>query len=173
MRRPEGLLARWGAGKPEGPLSRLGLAVVAATVVIDQIAKAVAEGALPFGQSIDLLPVLALYLTVNSGIAFSLFSGFGTAGLIAATSAISLAVAVIWAQSRDGGRLATIGYALILGGALGNLIDRILRGAVVDYLLLHIGDWTLFVFNLADAALTAGPLALIAAYLWKGEDEKA
>ena len=67
-----------------------------------------------------------------------------------------------------GGRrpLGAVGYALILGGAIGNLIDRIVHGYVVDFLLLHIGDWTLFVFNLADAALTLGPALLLVVYLW-------
>ena len=150
--------------KPDGPLSPLGLSVVLATLAIDQAAKAAAETWLPFGRSIDVLPILALYRTVNSGIAFSLFAGFGSIGLIAATLAISVAVVIIWAQSRDGGRLVSLGYALIVGGAVGNLIDRITRGAVVDYLLLHVGDWTLFVFNLADAALTLGPIVLIFAF---------
>ncbi len=69
-------------------------------------------------------------------------------------------------RAEDGGRWATVGYALIIGGALGNLIDRILHGYVVDFLLLHFGDWTLFVFNLADAALTLGPAILLIVYLW-------
>ncbi|MFO1184636.1 MAG: signal peptidase II [Bauldia sp.] len=159
-------------GRPDGPLSPLGLGIALGVVALDQGAKWLADTTLPFGQAIDILPFLALYLTVNSGIAFSLFAGFGTLGLIAATSAISLAVAIIWARSREGGRLAAIGYALILGGAIGNLIDRVLRGVVVDYLLLHAGGWTLFVFNLADAALTLGPIALVLAFMQKPEAGK-
>ena len=73
---------------------------------------------------------------------------------------------VFWSTAKEGGRWATVGYALIIGGALGNLVDRILHGHVVDFLLLHFGDRTLFVFNLADAALTLGPAMLIVVYLW-------
>ena len=71
---------------------------------------------------------------------------------------------VLWSRARDGGRLAAIGFALIVGGAIGNLIDRLRLGHVVDFLLLHLGDWTLFVFNLADAALTLGPIVLLLVY---------
>ena len=69
-------------------------------------------------------------------------------------------------RNRDGGRIAAAGFALILGGAVGNLIDRLRFGYVIDFLLLHIGDRTLFVFNLADAALTLGPALLLVVYLW-------
>ena len=86
-------------------------------------------------------------------------------GLVALPLAVTAVVLVFWVRNRDGGRLASAGFALILGGALGNLIDRLRLGYVVDFLLLHLGDWTLFVFNLADAALTLGPLLLILAFL--------
>ena len=146
------------ARAPAGPLSLLGIAVVVATLIADQAAKAAAEAYLPTGAALDVLPVLSLYRVSNSGIAFSLFRGFGNLGLIAVTLAITVVVLVMWSRAREGGRVAAIGFALIVGGALGNLIDRILRGHVVDFLLLHFGDWVLFVFNLADTALTLGPV---------------
>jgi signal peptidase II len=154
----------WRQGRPDGPLTPLGLAIVAAVVAIDQVSKLVAEARLPLGQAIDLLPILTLYRVHNTGIAFSLLAGTGV-GLIVLTLVITIAVIVIWARSHDGGRLATIGFALILGGALGNLIDRLRFGHVIDFLLLHFGERTLFVFNLADAALTLGPVVLILLYL--------
>ena len=80
--------------------------------------------------------------------------------------AVTAVVVGFWVTTRDGGFLADLGYALILGGALGNLADRLRLGYVVDFLHLHLGERTLFVFNLADAALTLGPAALIAAYLF-------
>ena len=105
-----------------------------------------------------MLPILDLYRVHNTGIAFSMLAGFGGLGPIVLTLAISVVVLIFWWRAREGGRLAAIGYALIVGGALGNLVDRVSRGHVVDFLLLHLGDWTLFVFNLADAALTLGPI---------------
>ena len=154
------------ARQPDGPLSLIGILVIAATVIADQAAKAAAEAYLPTGQALDVLPILALYRVNNTGIAFSLFRGFGNLGLIGVTLAITVVVLVLWSRAREGGRVAAIGFALIVGGATGNLIDRILRGHVVDFLLLHLGDWVLFVFNLADTALTLGPVLLLYVYAW-------
>ena len=151
--------------RPPGPLSLFGLGITAAVVVIDQIAKLIVQARLPEGQAIDVLPILALLRTRNTGIAFSTFAGSGF-GLIILPLAVTAIVLVFWAQNRDGGKLAATGFALILGGALGNLIDRVRLGYVVDFLLLHFGNWTLFVFNLADAALTVGPALLLLVYLW-------
>jgi len=161
MARDEAVLRR-----SDGPLSVLGLSVVAATVAIDQVAKYAAEASLPVGQPIELLPILDLYRIHNTGIAFSMLSRFGGVPLTLLTVAITIIVLAFWWRTRDGGRLAAVGFALIVGGAVGNLIDRLRFGHVVDFLLLHIGDWTLFVFNLADAGLTLGPILLLVAYVW-------
>jgi len=95
-----------------------------------------------------------------------MLSRFGGVPLTLLTVAITIIVLAFWWRTRDGGRLAAVGFALIVGGAVGNLIDRLRFGHVVDFLLLHIGDWTLFVFNLADAGLTLGPILLLVAYVW-------
>jgi signal peptidase II len=158
-------MAEWRRGKPEGPFTVFGLAIIIATVAIDQIAKLVAVAQLPLGSAIELLPILTLYRVENTGIAFSFLSGSGLP-LIIGTAVIAAVVVGFWVRSADGGRLAATGYALIVGGAIGNLIDRVRLGHVVDFLLLHFGDRTLFVFNLADVALTIGPVLLIATYLF-------
>ena len=103
--------------QPDGPLSILGIAVVVATLIADQAAKAAAEAYLPTGEALDVLPVLSLYRVSNSGIAFSLFRGFGNLGLIAVTLAITVVVLVMWSRAREGGRVAAVGFALIVGGA--------------------------------------------------------
>jgi signal peptidase II len=152
--------------RPDGPFSWLGLATVAATIAIDQGSKQWAEASLTQGEAVDVLPILSLYRVHNPGIAFSFLADFGVLPLIVITIAITLVVLSFWRTATEGGRWATVGYALIIGGALGNLVDRIIHGHVVDFLLLHIGDRTLFVFNLADAALTLGPAILILVYVW-------
>ena len=157
------------ANRPDRPYSLVGLSVIGLTIMIDQIAKIIAERTLPLEQPIDLLPILSLYRVYNPGIAFSLLSGFGDIALILLTLAITIVVLVLWHRSEEGGRWAAIGYALIIGGAVGNLIDRIAYGHVVDFLYLHLGDRSLFVFNLADVALTIGPILLVAIYLFSGE----
>jgi signal peptidase II len=159
-------MANWRAGAPDGPLSLLGIGVVVSVVVVDQVAKALAEATLPFAQAIDVLPFLALYRVHNTGIAFSMLAGSGVAVMTVLVLVVSAIVVAFWLRSHDGGRIAALGFALILGGALGNLVDRLRFGHVVDFLLLHIGERALFVFNLADAALTLGPVLLLTVYLW-------
>lgn len=156
----------WRTGRPDGPLSRLGILTIAATVVIDQVAKMLAEMRLPLGEAIDVLPILTLYRVHNTGIAFSMFAAFGSLTMILVMLAISAVVLALWLTTRDGGRLATLAYALIVGGAFGNLIDRLRLGEVIDFLLLHFGERTLFVFNLADAALTVGAALLVLLHLF-------
>jgi signal peptidase II len=159
-------------GAPDGPLSPLGLAVVGLILAIDQIAKEIAEARLPLGEAIPVLPILDLFRVHNTGIAFSMLAGHGGLALIGLTLLISAGVLIFWWRAADGGRPATLGYGLILGGALGNLADRIFRGHVVDFLLLHLGGWTLFVFNLADTALTLGPVVLLLVY-WQGVERNS
>lgn len=151
--------------RPPGPSSALGVTVIALTLALDQATKWAADAWLVKDQVIDILPILALYLTYNPGIAFSMFESLGTLPLILGTAAITIGVLVFWQRTREGGALAAIGFALIIGGAVGNLVDRLVQGHVVDFLMLHTGERVLFVFNLADVALTLGPISLILAYI--------
>jgi signal peptidase II len=162
-------MADWRAGRPAGPLSFFGLAIIVATAALDQIAKLVAVAQLPIGSAIELLPILTLYRVDNTGIAFSFLSGSGMP-LILMTLVIIVVVIVFWVRSTDGGQIAAAGFALIVGGAIGNLIDRVRLGSVVDFLLLHFGERTLFVFNVADVALTIGPGLLILTYLFPAKE---
>jgi signal peptidase II len=151
--------------RPPGPLSPFGIGIVVGVIAIDQIAKLIVQARLPEGHlPIDMLPILTLLHVRNTGIAFSMLANSGF-GLILLPLAVTAIVLAFWVRNREGGRLAAAGFALIIGGAVGNLIDRLRLGYVIDFLLLHFGDWTLFVFNLADAALTLGPLLLVFAYL--------
>jgi signal peptidase II len=113
-------------------------------------------------RSTAVAPFLDLALRWNRGISFSLFvqnSAAGRAALLAFTAA-AVALLIWWlANSRT--RLAAVGLGAIIGGALGNAIDRIVYGAVVDYLDLHLAGQHLFVFNLADAAINIGVLLLV------------
>lgn len=154
-------------GRVPGPFSKLGLSIIASVVLIDQIAKYLAEAKLGYQQFIELLPILALYRVHNTGIAFSFAHGFDSQILVAGTVAITLLVLYLWRSATDGGRIVATGFALIAGGAIGNLIDRVLQGHVIDFLYLHVGERGFFVFNLADVALTIGPI-LLGWYYWLG-----
>ena len=160
----------WRSGPPDRPTSPLALGIVIAVVAIDQLAKAAATAWLPVQQPVEVIPgLLTLYRVANTGIAFSLFSGSGLL-LTIVTAVIAVGIGVYWLRAADGGRLTAIAYAFILGGAIGNLIDRLRLGSVVDFLLLHLGPRPLFVFNPADAALTIGPVLLILHYAFPPRD---
>ncbi len=152
--------------------------LIAATIfIIDQIMKALVLG--PFGlrvegDSLELLPIFNLTLVHNEGISLGLLQASSDAmrwGLVAMTGAVSLFVARwLW---REANRLDALGLSLVLGGALGNLVDRVRFGYVVDYADLHFGAFRPFlVFNIADAAITIGVLVLLARALFAKDDAK-
>ena len=150
---------------PDGPFSVPGLAIIAGVTLLDQITKLIADALIPLGAQIQLLPILSLYRVNNTGIALSFLTDSGAVPIVLML-AVTIVVLVMWQRAADGGRLAALGFALIVGGAAGNLIDRLRLGHVVDFLFLHFGQRPLFVFNLADAALTIGPALLVVLYLW-------
>jgi signal peptidase II len=142
----------------------LGGVVALAVVCADQIAKAavLSRSDQLAAYPEPLTPFLDLTLRWNRGISFSLFSrdsGSGEAALLAFTLAATALLA--WWLSRSRSGLPAVGLGLIIGGALGNATDRIVHGAVVDYLDLHAFGRHFFVFNLADAAINIGVALLI------------
>ena len=142
----------------------LGGVIALAVVLVDQIVK-VGVLAHSGGSEVDsapLGPFLDLTLRWNRGISFSLFardSAAGQAVLLAVTfSATGL---LAWWLFRSRAALSAVGLGLIIGGALGNAIDRLAHGAVVDYLDLHAFGRHFFVFNIADAAINIGVALLV------------
>lgn len=134
---------------------------VALAVALDQWIKFLVETRLDMHARVDVLPFLALFRTHNTGIAFSMLSDFGSAGLIAVTLAVIGFVIWIAARSDEGRVLARTGFALIIGGAVGNLIDRTWHGHVIDYILFHLPTWSFAIFNLADAFISVGAALVI------------
>lgn len=136
--------------------------VVAAGVALDLATKAWARTSLePYGPPIDFLPFVSLRLTFNQGVSFSMLAVEGDAArliLIGLTGLLTLALAV-WAYRSQGWQRVTL--SVILAGALSNLIDRSTRGAVTDFLGLHVGNWYAFVFNLADVWISIGFVLLL------------
>ena len=136
--------------------------VIAGVIVLDQASKALARNHLAAGEVQELAPVLNLTLGYNRGVAFGLFSGtdWGPWPLIVATSIITIGLLVWIGRERTPGGM--IAPSLIAGGAIGNLIDRLLRGGVTDFLDLQLGHRHWPTFNLADAAIVLG----VAVLLW-------
>ena len=137
------------------------LAVVAFAVISDQIIKYMIENGMDYQQQIDLLPFLALFRVHNDGIAFSMLSGLRDVTLIALTLVIICFVSYLWWTTAATRWISRLGFALIIGGAIGNLIDRTLHGYVIDYILFHLPTWSFAVFNLADAYISVGAALVI------------
>ena len=131
-------------------------ALSALAVAADQWVKQLVEARLPMHEKIDVLPFLALFRTYNTGVAFSMFASIGDLGLIAISAAVILFVLYLAVRTAPGQIIARTGFALIIGGAIGNIIDRLLFGHVIDYVLFHTPVWSFAVFNLADALITVG-----------------
>jgi signal peptidase II len=140
---------------------------------LDRSIKAFLLGPVALDQTdaIRLLPVFALRFTRNFGVSLGLFTASTDQMrlvLIGVTGAIALGVAGWLLHERR--RADVIGLAMVLGGALGNIYDRVVHGFVIDYADLHIGEWRPFlIFNFADAAITCGVLILLARSLLSGE----
>lgn len=136
-------------------------AIAAAAVALDQWIKMWVEGNLAMHEQVDVLPFFALYRTYNTGVAFSMFSSAGDIPLIILSLAVIAFVLVLASRSKPGQGLARMGFALIVGGAIGNLIDRSLLGYVIDYFLFHTPVWSFAVFNLADVFISLGAALVI------------
>ena len=160
-----------GSSKPSflwGPLSRDGFIIALVTLLLDQALKLW----LLFGYGlagkgrVTLLPFFDLVLTWNRGISYGLFQQDGTVGRFVLLAITLFAVILLWGWlARASNRLAALSLGLIIGGALGNAIDRLAYGAVADFALFHITTATFtfhwYVFNLADAAIVAGVVGLL------------
>lgn len=132
-----------------------GVLVVALTA-LDQGLKALVEGGMALGEMIPLLPFLALLRAHNEGVAFSFLAGFGPWPIIALTGLITAGAVVMLVRAGSENPVTRLGLALIIAGALGNLIDRAQHGYVVDYILFHTPAWSFAIFNLADMFITLG-----------------
>jgi signal peptidase II len=156
------------AGYLWGPLSKLGLAAAAAACVLDQALKLwlIFVFDLPNKGTVALTPFMALVMAWNKGISYGWFQQEGPFGQWALLALKAVAVALLWIWlARAGSKLSAIGLGLIIGGALGNAVDRYIHGAVVDFVLLYAqtATWRFnwYVFNLADVAIVAGVAGLL------------
>lgn len=154
-----------------GPLSPLGLGVAALTALADQAHKAWMLYLYDIGAkgTVALTPFFDLVLVWNQGISYGLLpqqSALGRLGLILFAFGASLALAV-W-LARIASPLAAASIGLIIGGAIGNAIDRLAYGAVADFFSLHVLGYEWYVFNIADAAIVAGVVGLLYDSLFRG-----
>jgi signal peptidase II len=143
---------------------RFGLVTALIVLVLDQILKVAVLDLLDGGaRAIVVTPFFNLVLVWNRGVSFGMLQDLG-AILPWALTAIALAVIIgliVW-LSRTGQRLVALGLGLVIGGALGNVVDRARYGAVADFLDFHLAGYHWPAFNLADAAICIGAVILIA-----------
>lgn len=147
---------------------RYGVIVAAATLLLDQASKFWLVRVFDIARrgTVKLTPFFDLVLAWNQGISFGWFQNDGPTAQIAlmAVKAVAVVVLAIW-MARSRTLIASLALGLIIGGAIGNGIDRLVYGAVVDFALFHvqIGENTFnwYVFNLADVAIVAGVAALL------------
>ncbi|MDO9215390.1 MAG: signal peptidase II [Methylococcales bacterium] len=143
-------------------LKWLGLSLVA--LVLDQASKLLVDSTMQLYQSIPLLPFFKLTYVHNTGAAFSFLSEAGGwqrwffAGL---ALVISVVIAVWLSRLEKHETLLAVALSLILGGAVGNLIDRLAYGYVIDFLDVYYGTWHWPAFNIADSAITLGVVLML------------
>lgn len=140
--------------------------LMAVAGLADQLTKAAALSLLSQGTPVPVFPGFNLTLGFNEGASFGMMGGF-MAGrplvMVALTGALTLAFAVMALRAKH--PLEQAGFALVVGGALGNIIDRLRQGAVTDFLDLYWRNWHWPTFNVADVAITLGAVLILAASL--------
>jgi signal peptidase II len=157
---------------------QLGFLVAFVVFALDQLAKWIVTGPLGLnrlGDQLVLLPIFNFTYTENNGISLGLFNAQTDVGrwmLVGVTSAIALAVA-FWI-GREKNRADQVALGMVLGGALGNILDRVLHGYVTDFADLHFGAFRPFlVFNVGDAAISIGvAILLLRAFLTRKDHAK-
>ena len=147
---------------------RAGLFMVGATIVLDQLTKYLAlEGISPL-EPINVLPFLDLKLTWNQGVSFGIFGGGSVPPFALILVALLISIFLIWQLWNSKKLILGLGFGLIIGGAVGNVIDRAIYGAVIDFILLSWRSWSWPVFNVADMAISCGVGLIIIDSLWQG-----
>ncbi|MET0606929.1 MAG: signal peptidase II [Beijerinckiaceae bacterium] len=144
--------------------ARLGFVIAGVILVLDQASKlwALFVHRIVETGPVQLAPFLELVEVWNRGISYGMFqqsTEFGRWALVVISVVAAVAFSV-W-LTRTGDRILAAALGLLVGGAVGNAIDRIAYGAVFDFIHLHWGEWSWYVFNIADAAIVAGVAGLL------------
>ena len=163
-----------------GQFTRLGLIAAVLTVAADQASKLwlLFGFDLPSRGTVNILPFLDFVMVWNTGISYGLFPQEGTVGqwVLFAIKIAAVVMLLVW-LFRAGSKPTALGLGLIVGGALGNAIDRVAYGAVADFVLFYVATATYrfnwYVFNLADVAIVAGVAGVLYDSLVNGDAAKA
>lgn len=138
-----------------------------AVFVVDQLVKAWIVAGFEVGVPVDVVgPYLRITISHNTGVLFGLFRD---QAILFALFSLAVIGFIVWYHGRNPrSAVQSVALGLLLGGALGNLADRIRLGYVVDFVDMGIGSWRFYTYNVADSAITAAILLLIVLALWSG-----
>ena len=143
--------------------------LVLCLVTIDQWAKSAVVSSFEYAKAYHYFPFLNIRLVYNRGASFGWLADQGgwQVYFFSVIALLVVCVLLIWKQyARNYGRLHTAGVSLVVSGALGNLIDRVRLGYVVDFIDVHYANWHFATFNIADVVITLGAAAMVVA-LWR------
>ena len=152
---------------------RLGLLVALAVIILDQLTKWwIVFDVMASPRTIAVFPSFNLVMGWNRGVSFGMFDGDSPLNkwLLISLALVVVAVLLMWLKRAEG-RLVSYALGLIIGGAIGNVIDRIHFGAVADFLDFYIGDYHWPAFNIADAGITIGAVILVLDSLFRGPEQ--
>jgi signal peptidase II len=157
------------------PPRRLEIWLPVAIVVVDQLTKAVVRATLPLHESVTIIPGLVDFTHVrNTGAAFGILNAadfpFKTVVIALVATAALVGVGMYAASLAHHQFVARVGLALIIGGAAGNLLDRVIVGSVVDFVDVYWRLWHFWAFNVADSAISVGVAVMILDMLTPGRD---
>lgn len=150
----------------------LGIVCAAAAFALDQGSKALALNSPGLAGGVEVLPVMNLVLVRNDGVSFGMLGGLVPWWALVLLAAAIVGILLIWLW-RTPVRLTGAGFGLVIGGALGNIVDRVRYQAVTDFLDFHLGAYHWPAFNLADVAVVCGTLLLLADGLRKDTRKQA
>lgn len=136
------------------------VAFILAALALDQWVKYMVEQYLPFQQLIEVVPYFALYRTWNDGIAFSFLSGISGWAIVTMRLTIVAFILWWWRTGDHPSPLSHLGFCMVIAGAAGNIVDRLIYDHVVDYFLFYTETWSFAVFNLADTFITTGAVVI-------------
>jgi signal peptidase II len=156
------------------PVLRRGLLIAAIVIALDQASKWwILLSVMNPPQLIEIVPFFNLVLTWNRGVSFGLFdtNSPATPWILSILAVAIVGVLISWLRRAEG-KLIPIALGLIVGGAIGNVVDRMVHGAVVDFLDVHWGTYHWPAFNVADSGITVGAVLLIVDSLFSGRGQK-
>ena len=145
-------------------------------ILLDQWAKFWVQSNLAYAKFYAVLPYLNLHFVYNKGIAFSMFATSSNnimLAILALNILISLALTVIIYRTELARKLLLVGLCLVLGGAIGNIIDKVYLGAVIDFIDIYWQNWHFATFNIADSAITCGAMLIFIDQMLKSRENQA